>query len=153
VVTHQVTGHRLELGYACPPQSRNCGVSFDLVVPRGIAVTVRLGVGQIRLSGLSGAISADTGVGQIQASGMSVQQIVLHTGTGTINAGFAAPPRLVAAHAGIGSVAIRVPSETAYKVTASTQVGSVRITVAQAAASSHVIQATTSTGTVTVTGS
>jgi hypothetical protein len=46
-----------------------------------------------------------------------------------------------------------VPPETAYKITASTQVGPVRITVPQTAASSHVIQATTGTGTVTVTGS
>lgn len=50
-------------------------------------------------------------------------------------------------------MAIRVPSGAAYKVAASTQVGSVRITVPQAADSSHVIQATTGTGTVTVTGS
>jgi hypothetical protein len=50
-------------------------------------------------------------------------------------------------------VAVRVPSGTAYKVTAGTQVGSVRITVPQAADSSHVIRATTGTGTVAVTGS
>jgi hypothetical protein len=38
-------------------------------------------------------------------------------------------------------------------VAASTQEGSVRVSVPRAAASSHVIQATTGTGTVTVTGS
>ena len=42
---------------------------------------------------------------------------------------------------------------TAYRVNASTQVGSVRVSVPRAAASSHVIEATTGTGTVTVTGS
>jgi DUF4097 and DUF4098 domain-containing protein YvlB len=103
--------------------------------------------------GLSGDISAGTSIGRIQASGMSGQQLVLHTGTGMISAEFTLPPQLVSAHAGTGSVAIRVPSGTAYKVTASTQVGSVRITVPRAAASSHVIQATTGTGTVAVTGS
>jgi len=49
-------------------------------------------------------------------------------------------------------VTIRVPSGTAYRVSASTQVGSVRVSVPRAAASSHVIQATTGTGRVTVTG-
>ncbi len=71
----------------------------------------------------------------------------------TTRVGFTVPPQLVYARSDVGSVAIRVPSGTAYKVTASIQVGSVRITVPQAAASSHVIQATAGTGTVTVTGS
>ena len=75
------------------------------------------------------------------------------TGTGMISAGFTAPPQQIFARSGIGSVAIRVPSGTAYRVAASTQEGSVRVSVPRAAASSHVIQATTGTGTVTVTGS
>jgi hypothetical protein len=148
-----VTGHKLDLGYTCPSRSRDCGVSFDLTVPRGIGAIVRVGVGQIRLSGLSGTISAGTGIGQIQASGMSVPQIALTTGTGMISAEFVTPPQQIYAHSGIGSVAIRVPSATAYRVTASTQIGSVRVSVPRAAVSSHVIRATTNTGTVRVTGS
>jgi hypothetical protein len=151
-VTRRVGGRTLTLGYTCPSRSRGCGVSFSLTVPRGIGVFVGVEVGQIRLSGLSGNIDAHTGVGQIQASGMSGQQITLTTGTGMISAGFTAPPRLIAARSGIGSVAIRVPSGTAYKVSASTQVGSVRITVPQAADSSHILRASTGTGAVTVTG-
>jgi hypothetical protein len=153
VITHRMTGRTLELGYTCPARSRNCGVFFDLTVPRDLGAIVDLGVGQIRLSGLSGTISAHTGAGQIQASGMSSQRVALNTGAGMISAVFTAPPQLIAAHSGTGSVAIRVPSGTAYKVTANTQVGSVRITIPQAAAASHVIQATTGVGTVTVTGS
>jgi hypothetical protein len=152
-ITRRMTGRTLELGYTCPAQSRNCGVSFDLTVPRDFSAIVDLEVGPIRLSGLSGTISAHTGVGPIRATGMSAQRVALSTGTGMISAGFAVPPQLAVAHAGTGSVAIRVPPGTAYKVTASSQVGSVRITVPQAAASSHVIHATTGIGTVTVTGS
>ena len=153
VVTRQVTGGVLELGYRCPAGSRDCGVAFDLVVPRGLRVTVRLGVGQIALSGLSGTIAVSSGIGQIQASGMSGPQVRLTTGTGMISARFTAPPQQVFAHSGIGAVAVRVPSGTAYRVTARTQIGSVRVSVPRAAAAAHVIQATTGTGTVTVTGS
>jgi hypothetical protein len=152
VITRQVTGGVLELGYRLPNCS-NCGVSVDLVVPRGLGVTVRLGVGQIWLSGLSGTIAASTGTGQIRAAGMSGPRVRLTTGAGMIHAEFTVPPQLVYARSDVGSVAIRVPSGTAYKVTASAQVGSVRIAVPQAAASSHVIQATAGAGTVTVTGS
>ena len=153
VLTRRVTGGVLDLGYRCPSNSRHCGVSFDLTVPRGLGMTVRLQVGQIRLSGLSGTITASTGVGQIQASGMSGPRVRLTTGPGMISAGFTAPPQQIVARSGVGSVTIRVPSGTAYRVTASTQVGAVRVSVPRAAASSHVIQATTGTGTVTVTGS
>ena len=153
VITRQVIRNRLDLSYTCPAGSRHCGVDFDLTVPRGVGAVVSLGVGDIRLTGLSGVISAGTSTGQIQASGMSGQQLALRAGTGMISAGFAVPPQLAVAHAGTGSVAIRVPPGTAYKVTASSQVGSVRITVPQAADSSHVIRATTGVGTVTVAGS
>jgi hypothetical protein len=152
VITRQVTGGVLELGYRLP-SCRDCGVSLDLTVPRGLGVTVRLGVGQIQLSGLSGTIAASTGVGDIRARGMSGSRVRLTTGPGMISAGFTAPARLIFARSGIGSVTIRVPSGTTYRVTASVQTGSVRVSVPRAAASSHVIQATTGTGTVTVTGS
>jgi len=152
VITRRVTGGVLDLGYQCPSGSRDCGVFFDLTVPRGLGATVRLEVGQIRLSGLSGTITASTGIGQVQASGMSGPRVRLTTGTGMISAGFTAPPQKIFARSGIGSVAIRVPSGTAYRVAASTQEGSVRVSVPRAAASSHVIQATTGTGSVTVTG-
>jgi hypothetical protein len=151
VITRRVTGRRLELGYTCPARSRDCAVSFDLTVPHGVGATVRVGVGQIRLSGLSGTISAGTSIGQIRASGISGRQVRLTTGTGMISAGFTAPPQQILAHSGIGSVSIRVPSGTAYRVIARTQIGSVRVAVPRAAASSHVVQATTGTGTVTVT--
>jgi hypothetical protein len=152
VITRRVTGGVLDLGYSCPSSSRKCVVSFDLTVPRALDTTVRLEVGQIRLSGLSGTITASTGIGQVQASGMSGPRARLTTGTGMISAGFTAPPQQIFARSGIGSVAIRVPSGTAYRVAASTQEGSVRVSVPRAATSSHVIQATTGTGTVTVTG-
>lgn len=116
-------------------------------------MTVRLGVGQIELTGLSGTIAASTGTGQIRAAGMSGARVRLTTGAGMIRAEFTVPPQLVYAQCDVGSVAIRVPPGRAYQVTASTQVGSVRITIPQAAASSHVIHAATGTGTVTITGS
>ena len=79
-------------------------------------------------------------------------RVRLTTGTGMISAGFTAPPREIFATSGIGSVDVRVPSGSAYRVTASSQTGSVLVSVHRAAASSHVLQASTGTGTVTVAG-
>jgi len=152
MISRGVTHGLLDLGYRCPSGSRDCGVSFDLTVPRALAVTVRWDIGQIRLGGLAGAIYVYTGIGQIRASGMSGPSIRLYTGTGMISAGCTAPPKLLVARSGVGSVTIRVPVTVGYRVAAKTQVGSVRVTVPQTTAPGRLIEASTGTGTVAVTG-
>jgi hypothetical protein len=152
VITRGVTHGLLNLGYRCLSGSRDCGVSFHLTVPRALAVTVRWGIGEIRLGGLTGPVFVHTAIGQIQASGVSGPVIRLYTGTGMISVGCTAPPRLLVASSGVGAVAIRVPVTVGYRVTATTQVGSVRVTVPQAATSGHEIRAATGPGTVTITG-
>jgi hypothetical protein len=152
VVSHGVSHGLLDLGYRCPARSRNCGVSFDLTVPRALTVTVHWGIGDIRLGGLTGPVDVHTDVGQIQADGMSGSLIRLYTGPGMISARCTAPPKSLIARSGVGSVTVRVPATVRYRVTATTQVGSVRVTVPRAAGSGHEILASTGTGTVAVTG-
>jgi hypothetical protein len=152
VITRQVTHGLLNLGYRCPSGSRDCGVSFDLTVPRALAVTVRWGTGDIRLDGLTFPVLVRTGVGQIQASGMSGGLIRLYTGTGMISVGCTASPRLLVASSGVGTVTIHVPVTVPYRVSAKTQVGSARVTVPQAARSEHKISVFTGAGTIAVTG-
>jgi len=153
VITRGVSGGLLDLGYRCPSGSFDCGVSFDLTVPRALAITVRWGTGHIRLGGLAGAVYVHTDVGQIQASGMSGPSIRLSTGAGMISVRCTAPPQLLVASSGVGEVTVRVPVTVSYRVTAKTQVGSVRVTVPQAAGSGHKIDASTGTGAVMVAGS
>ena len=153
VITRGVSHGLLDLGYRCLSRSRDCGVAFDIMVPRALAVTVRWGTGPIQLGGLTGSVFVHTGVGPIQANGMSGPLIRLYTGAGTISVRCTAPPRLLVASSGVGEVTVRVPVTVAYRVTAKTQVGSVRVTVPQAAGSGHKIYASTGTGAVTVAGS
>jgi len=153
VITRGVSGGLLDLGYGCPSGSFDCGVSFDLTVPRALAITVRWGTGQIRLGGLAGEVYVHTDVGQIQASGMSGPSIRLYIGPGMISVRCTVPPRLLVASSDVGKVTVRVPVTVAYRVTAKTQVGSVRVTVPQAAGSGRRIDASTGTGAVTVAGS
>jgi hypothetical protein len=153
VISRGVTHGLLNLGYRCPARSHDCGVSFDLTVPRALAVTVHWGTGEFRLGGLTGPVYVHTDVGQIQASGVSGPLIRLYTGPGMISVRCTAPPQLLVASSGVGEVTVRVPVTVPYRVTAKTQVGSVRVTVPQAAKSGHKIYASTGTGTVTVAGS
>ena len=153
VISRGVSHGLLDLGYHCPARSSDCGVSFDLTVPRGLAVTVHWGTGVFRLAGLTGQVYVHADVGPIQASGVSGPSIRLYTGAGMISVKCTAPPRLLVASSEVGEVTVRVPVTAAYRVTAKTQVGSVRVTVPQASTSGHKIDASTGTGAVTVAGS
>jgi hypothetical protein len=130
--------------------SRSRGRAAAGVEPR--SGSSRAGIGDIRLDGLTGPVYVHTGIGQIQASAVSGPLIRLYAGTGMISVGCTAPPRVLVASTGVGAVTIRVPVTVAYRVTANTQVGSVRVTVPQATTSGHEIHASTGPGTVTVTG-
>jgi len=142
----------LELFYNCDPGTA-CRVAFDVAVPRAVNVIVHSAVGQIRLAGLTGTVTAYTGTGQIQATGLSVRSAELGTGTGLISAGFTVPPRRIVASTGVGSVTIRVPATGRYQVAASAQLGPVTVTVPRLPRAGHVIQARTGTGTITITDS
>ena len=151
-VIRQVRRGVLELFYRCDIDSP-CYVSFDVAVPRAVDVIVDSAVGQIRLTGLAGTVVAYTSTGSIQASALSVRQAQLTTGTGSITAGFMAPPRRIVAAAGVGSVTIRVPASARYQVAASAQTGSVAVAVPRTASSGHIIKASTGTGTITIANS
>lgn len=115
--THVVSGGTLSLNAVCADE-RYCGVGYVIQVPRAVAVTVTIPVGGIRLSGLSGPVTASTGTGAITASGLTSSTVTLHVDTGGISAGFTAPPSRLVATAQTGAVNIGVPGDVSYQVTA-----------------------------------
>ena len=147
VLTRMVTGKILTLGSYCPVQPR-CVVNYDIQVPRGVAVRVRLQTGTIRLSGLAGQVTATTGVGTITALDLSSRTVSLRTGVGEVDAGFTVPPDTVQASAEIGEINIGVPGTVSYQVDA--QANQTVINVAESTSSRHVITASTDVGAITV---
>lgn len=93
-----------------------------------MTVTARTNVGAIHLSALAGQIVARTGAGSVIGAGLSAPSADLNAQVGDVRASFTAVPRTVRVSTGTGSVTIRVPSSQAYAVTATADVGSVRIT-------------------------
>lgn len=141
----------LALGYSCP--SGNCGVAYDLQVPRSLAVRITTGVGAVTLASLAGPLQVTTQTGAIHGQNLSGSLTGFAAGTGSVSAVFSAAPGRLTAHAGTGSVTLRVPGTASYAVTASASLGAVTVSVPQAASSGHVITATTGVGAITVTGS
>ncbi len=145
-MTRTLAGKTLTLGYQCPGESL-CSASYDIQVPRGVAVRVSSGVGQIRLSSLAGTLTARSGAGLISAAGLTSRTASFNTSQGEIDAVFAAAPMTVHVATNQGAINLRVPGTVSYDVNAPPgELGSAIITIPQSSSSRHVIDATCKTG-------
>jgi hypothetical protein len=82
----------LRLTYSCLGGSVQCGVSYDVTVPAGVAVT------------------ANTGDGNVRATGLDSPQISLESGNGDVNATLSRGADRLTATSGNGDVTLAVPN-------------------------------------------
>jgi len=145
-MTRTLAGKTLTLGYRCPDESM-CSASYDIQVPRGVAVRVSSGVGEIRLAALAGTVTAKSGTGLISAAGLTSRTASFTTNLGEINAVFATAPTTVHATTNLGALNLRVPGTVSYDVNAPPgELGSAIITIPQSSSSRHVIDAVCNMG-------
>ena len=148
VTTRSLSGGVLTLDYRC--RSDDCGVAYDIEVPRSLGVRVEADTASISLTSLAGQIHATSDVGYIHGEDLSATVADLRTGVGSIDATFRSAPSQLSANADTGGVTLLVPAAPGYDVTASADVGSVSVTVRRDASSGHMIRATADVGSVTV---
>jgi len=149
VTTRTISGKTLTVTYSCPSQVV-CAVAYVVQVPRGVTVRAQASAGAVRLSGLAGNVTATARVGFIDATGLSGSSVSLTTDGGGITASFTAAPATLQAVAHVGAINLDVPGTVAYKVSADARVGKADVGVRQSSASSHVITATTDVGVIKV---
>lgn len=166
-VRHQLTAGTLSLTSHCPP-GEFCSVSYDITVPRAVAVrvtdevgavrlsslagqvTVTVDAGQIDLSSLSGSVEATTRAGSILGQQMSSPRADLSVSTGEIDVSFAAPPAAISATTDLGAVILRVPNTVAYDVATNAGVGHIGVSVTQDTAAPRTITTRTDVGSITI---
>ncbi|WP_406199594.1 hypothetical protein OH807_17350 [Kitasatospora sp. NBC_01560] len=144
--SHEVRDGTLTLAYDCD----GCAIGYEVEVPAGTKVRIGAGTGGVRLSGLAGEVEATVSTGGIEASGLTSPTALLRTGTGGIEADFAAAPVKVEARAGTGGVRVRVPAGDAYAVDAGAETGGVEVTVPRQPGAPRSILARAEVGGVTV---
>jgi hypothetical protein len=168
-LTSHVARGRLTITATCKGTD-NCQVSLVLHVPPRLLITAVSSQGDIQLSGLSagvvastdqgainlsgiaGPITAETSQGTITGAGLAATRASLSSEQGDIKAVFRIPPLLVNASTQEGSVDITLPSTATYHVIAQTQLGTASVSVPQSASSPRVIRAASQLGSVTVVG-
>jgi len=150
VTTRSLNGGVLTLSYRC--RSDDCGVAYDIEVPRSLSVRVDADTASISLASLAGQVHASSDVGSIRGKNLSDTVAGLRTNVGSIEASFRSAPSQLTANADTGGVILLVPAGPGYAVTASADVGSVSVTVRRDPSSDHVIKAHADVGSVTVAG-
>lgn len=106
--------------------SNNCGVSYTIAVPPGVAVTADSGAGDVDARGLSATapLKLSSGNGDVDAAGIDAANVTLESGNGDVTATFDRAPERVDASSGNGDVTLTVPNAT-YAVHASSGNGTV----------------------------
>lgn len=149
VTAHRIAGTTLTLSYTCPGELV-CGVTYNVQVPRGMAVQASSHAGAITLTSLAGAVTAQTDAGLITATDLRSLTAQLRSNAGGIVASFSAPPVSVRASTRLGPISIIVPGSVAYRIDTHTYVGASNVTVRKSAASAHVITASSDLGSITI---
>lgn len=86
-----------------------CRADIVLTVPRGIAVDVRTGEGDVRVAGLDSDLSIEVGDGNIVGEGLLGATVRAQAGWGDARLAFAARPVEVSVGVGVGDVTLAVP--------------------------------------------
>lgn len=103
----QVSGNTIRIGDTTPQERNlynNITIDYDITAPRGVALNLRTGSGDLEVDNLSRFLKADTGSGSVRAHGIA-GSADLHTGSGDIELQQAASGE-VRATTGSGSVRI-----------------------------------------------
>ncbi len=148
--THRESGGTLTVSYTCPSEV-DCGVDYDIQVPRGLEVRASTQAGAIRLSSVAGQVKASTEAGSITGDSLAGDSAELSTHIGSIDAAFVSVPAMIRATTTTGTITIRVPvTGSRYAVITATGIGRTSVHVPKDSSAPHVIIARTDVGSVSI---
>jgi hypothetical protein len=150
--THVLRGTTLTVSYTCPAEFV-CGVSYDVQVPRGTAVSVSTESGAVTLTSLSGTLRASAGAGLITAVDLRSPVSVFTSNAGGVIAAFSAAPQSLTATTNVGPITLTVPGSVAYRLSTHTYVGTSTITVHRGSDPAHSISASSDLGSISISPS
>ncbi|WP_433439776.1 DUF4097 family beta strand repeat-containing protein [Nonomuraea sp. CA-141351] len=146
---HKVEGEALLLSYDCQSDWGSCSVDYKVEIPKGMAVDLDCGSGNITLRGLTGRLDAKLGSGDLDATGLGGKQVFAETGSGNIELKYASTPDSAELKAGSGDIVLNVP-DGAYDLNTKMGSGDAKVSVKDDDSSPHKISLTAGSGDVTV---
>ena len=152
-VQRTVAGGELRLRSRCPNAvPRACSVSYRVVVPDNVPVTVRTTSGAVSFRGYRGSARVTTRSGDVDVAGVCGFSLEARAESGDIAAAAACAPQQLTVRSNEGSVRVSVPPGR-YQVEAESASGSESVRGLDAVADApFAIQALSSSGNVSVDG-
>ena len=150
--SHVLRSGTLTVSYTCPTELL-CGESYDVQVPRDVAVSVSTSAGSVTLTSLAGAVSARATAGLVTAVDLRSSVASFKSDAGGVIATFSVAPRSLTAATNVGPITLTVPGSVAYQVAAHTVVGTSTITVRRDGSSAHSISAHSDLGSISISPS
>lgn len=145
---HTVSNGTMTLAFHCP--SDDCGIDYDVKVPKGVAVQITSSAGDVTLAKVSGNIEVTSSAGDITGTDLTARTARFDDSAGDVLVGFAAVPGSVFANSEAGDVTVFLPGSGSYKVTANSDAGDVHVTVPQSGSAANTVTATSDAGDVAV---
>ncbi|WP_256838176.1 DUF4097 family beta strand repeat-containing protein [Ornithinimicrobium faecis] len=147
-VTISVSGDTAALSATCLTMwLDNCSVRWEVVVPTETAVAIDNNVGTIEVAGLAGELDVTTDVGGVVAVDFTGERVSVHSDVGDVRIAATGAPQEVTASSDTGDVVVEVPDDgTAYRVSTTTSLGTVRNDLGSDETQSRLIDVRTSVG-------
>ncbi|GAA3214705.1 DUF4097 family beta strand repeat-containing protein [Nonomuraea helvata] len=146
---HKVEGDTLSVYYDCQRSWGSCGVNYKVEVPKGLALNLDAGSGNITLRSLTGLLDVHLGSGDLDAAGLAGKQVVADAGSGSMELKYTAAPDSAELKAGSGDIVLTVP-DGSYDVNTKVGSGDAKVSVKDDGASPHKLSLTAGSGDVTV---
>jgi hypothetical protein len=108
-VGHSVTEGVLTIDYDCGGLEL-CGGDLQLAAPARTVLDIRLGAGDITVSGMRGDLEAALGAGSVLVEDHGTSLVVVDTGAGDVQATFDRRPLGVDLKVATGSITLEVPA-------------------------------------------
>jgi DUF4097 and DUF4098 domain-containing protein YvlB len=135
--------------YDCPSNFGSCGVDYKVEIPKGLAVDLDSGSGNLTLRGLTGDIDVFVGSGDVDASDLAGKKVVGEAGSGNIELKYTTAPVSAKIEVGSGDVVLQVPNG-AYDVSTDTGSGDANVKVKTDGSSPYKISLASGSGDVSV---
>ncbi|RVX38163.1 putative adhesin [Nonomuraea polychroma] len=146
---HKVEGGVLLVTYDCPSNWGSCSVDYEIEVPKGLAVDLDSGSGNITLRALTGDIDVHVGSGDVDATDLAGKKVVAEAGSGNVELKYTTAPASAQLKAGSGDIVLNVP-DGAYDVRTDTGSGDETVSVKNDGSSPNKISLTAGSGNVSV---
>jgi hypothetical protein len=151
-VTETVSDGVLKIKARCPQpvaSVNSCSTRFVITAPRAVRLSLSVSAGDVVARGFQGDQDLVTSAGSVSALEASARRITARSSAGTVVVDMATTPDQVTASTSSGDVRVTVPAGP-YAVIARTTSGHAEVGVEQDPAATRHIDATTSSGDITV---